>query len=84
MSEVVGYSATAAVCLTLVPQIAKTIQTKSGKDISYAMLGLNVTASVLFGVYGVMESKLPLIISGCISTAASFLRLIADGVGGRG
>lgn len=70
-TDLVGYAATVAACGTMVPQIAKVIKTGSSEDISYWMIFLSIMSSSLWGVYGLLTDKIPLVVSGVISASAS-------------
>lgn len=75
-SDFVGYAATVTTCATLFPQIVKVVKTKSGEDLSYTMLLLNTASNILWGTYGILENRLPMIIAGSI-TLTSALSLLA-------
>ena len=76
MSDVVGYMATISTCATLLPQIHKVIVSKSASDLSYSMIALNLTSDVLWTVYGTLNGKTPLIVTGVI-TASTAITLAA-------
>lgn len=75
-SDFVGYAATATTCAFLIPQIVKVVQTKKGDDLSYSMLLLNTASNVLWGTYGIMESRLPMIITGSVTLASSLTLIV--------
>lgn len=60
---IIGYLACINITLLQLPQVYKTYTTKKADDLSWGMIFLNVFASVLWFLYGVILFKLPIIIA---------------------
>lgn len=71
MYESVGYLATIVSSFILVPQIVKVIKTKKSDDLSYGMIALTMASNGLWGTYGFLNGRVPLVVSGAISMIAS-------------
>lgn len=63
MWTTVGYLAAFCGTLQLIPEIIKASKTHHLKDVSWGMLILMLTSSVLWGSYGVNIHDIPLVIS---------------------
>ncbi len=51
-TEIIGYIAAVIGTVLMVPQVIKSIQTKSAKDVSALMLGAYLVQCVLWSIYG--------------------------------
>ena len=71
MYESVGYLATIVSSFILVPQIVKVMRTKKSDDLSYGMIALTMASNGLWGTYGFLNGRVPLVVSGAISMIAS-------------
>lgn len=72
-TNIFGFIGSFLVSINLIPQIYKMIMKKSGKDISYFSLFLNILASLFMLAYA-FESKLyPVIISNTIILLSSVI-----------
>ncbi|MCU0447120.1 MAG: SemiSWEET transporter [Microscillaceae bacterium] len=60
---ILGLVAATLSTLAFIPQVIQTWQTKSAKDLSFAMFFLMFTATALWLVYGLMLSALPIIVA---------------------
>lgn len=69
MIDLIGYLAGILGMLSFIPQLIKTIKTKQANDISMGMLCLFVLTNVLYIIYGVALSLMPLVITLIFSTA---------------
>jgi len=67
VTDFVGYAATIVASTSLVPQLAKVIRTKSANDVSLGMIGMIMTASVLWHIHGWIKHDTPLRISSSIT-----------------
>ncbi len=62
LSQVLGHTATVLFTIMLIPQIIKTIRTKSVKDVSLPMFFIALTANIVALCYAMLINQLPLII----------------------
>lgn len=67
-----GFCTTVAVT----PQLYKTWKTKSVEDVSIRMFSVLTFGLILWTVYGVLNSDLPIIITNGISTTLNFIMII--------
>lgn len=74
--SIVGLSATIIGTSIMVPQIYKTIKTKSVSDISWGMLVLYFLNCLLWLVYGILISAVPLIATNGIALCISILQIL--------
>jgi len=75
INDIVGYIAGTFMTVTMIPQIIKSIKTKSVKDISSLMLILLLMGSFLWMVYGILISSLPIIIMDILALVINFTQL---------
>lgn len=71
--EFMGYVGTFLTCVTFVPQVYKTWQTKKAGDLSLAMLLIVVTSTIVWLVYAFGKMLLPVIIANAIVFVLSIL-----------
>ncbi len=62
MVEFIGYLAGFLAMISFVPQVVKTLRSKSAEDISLSMLLLTLTTNLLFVVYGIALHLMPIVI----------------------
>ncbi len=74
--NVIGYIASFFISLNLFPQILTIIKKKSGKNISYFSIVMNIIATVLMFVYSINKKLYPVIISNVVIFISSFIILI--------
>ena len=67
LKNVIGYSATVLGTSLMLPQVYKSLVTKSVKDISWGMLILYVSGCILWLIYGILISAKPLAIANGIA-----------------
>lgn len=60
---VLGLVAATLSTISFIPQVIKTWQSKSAKDLSFAMFFLLFTATALWLIYGFMIQALPIILA---------------------
>ncbi len=65
LENIIGYVACVNVTLLQLPQVVKTYQSKKADDLSWGMIFLNLFASVIWFIYGLIISKMPIIIANC-------------------
>jgi MtN3 and saliva related transmembrane protein len=63
LTELIGYAAASLGTLVMLPQVWKTIRSKSAHDVSGIMLAIYLVQNVLWFTYGLRISSWPLI--GC-------------------
>jgi len=62
MVEFIGYLAGFIAMITFLPQIVRTIKIKKSDDISLWMLSLTLLANVLYEIYAIALSLMPVIV----------------------
>ncbi len=76
-SEVLGFIAGSLVAISLLPQVIKSIKTRSTNDISLQWSVINITGQVLWICYGVVISSAALyIMSGITLVMASTMLIL--------
>lgn len=73
--NIIGYMGSFFISLNLIPQILTIIKKKSGKNISYFSLTINIIASILMLIYGIYKKLYPIIISNVVIFISCFLIL---------
>ena len=63
MIEIIGYAAGFLTTLSFLPQLLKTLRTRSTKDISLGMFLIFVIGISLWLLYGIMLKETPIIIA---------------------
>lgn len=62
MVEFIGYLAGFLAMLSFVPQVVKTVRSKSAEDISLLMLLLTLLTNLLYVVYGISLHLTPIVV----------------------
>lgn len=62
VAQTLGYLGSVISILTLIPQVVKTWRTRSVKDISGAMLGIQAVNVMVWLLYGYLLGNLPLVV----------------------
>jgi MtN3 and saliva related transmembrane protein len=75
-AQLIGLAAGTLTTIAFVPQVVKTYQSKSAKDLSLAMFLIFCTGIVLWLIYGIAINDLPVIIANSLTLALSSLLLI--------
>ncbi len=75
MVEFIGYLAGFLAMISFLPQVAKTIRSRSANDISLAMLLLTFATNVLYLIYGVALNLMPIVIMLSIMTCIVLLQI---------
>lgn len=58
-----GYIAGSFSTLSFLPQVIKSVQCRSTRDLSWVMLGMMVAGSVLWSAYGLQVGQMPILIT---------------------
>ncbi len=66
-TEIIGYSAATIGTLLMVPQVLKSIRTRSAKDISAWMLAAYLIQCALWGTYGFLLGAVPLLLCNAVA-----------------
>lgn len=74
-TEVIGWIGGIIIILINMPQLYKLYITKSGDDLSYYTIILDILGSSFLGTYGILINKLPIIISNIIIIILAILIL---------
>lgn len=69
LATLIGLAAAFCTTVAYLPQVLKAWRSKSTSDISLAMFTLMVTGIMLWLIYGLMLSDLPLILSNAVTLA---------------
>jgi len=73
---VIGLIAAALTTTAFVPQVVKSLKTKSAKDLSLGMFAMFCCGVFLWLVYGILNEDLPLILSNTITLLLAITLLI--------
>ena len=76
MVDFIGYLAGFLAMMSFLPQVIKTVQTRSAKDISLAMLILTFVTNILYLIYGIALSLTPVVVMISIMTFIVLLQII--------
>lgn len=69
--EILGYAAGAVTCLTFLPQVIKTWQSKSAKDVSMGMFLIAAANEVMWIVYGALLNNWVIILTNAVVLSMS-------------
>ena len=75
-TQVIGLAAGVCTATSLIPQVVKTIREKKAEDVSLAMLLVLATGIVLWIVYGIKKSDLPIIATNAFSLLVNITMVI--------
>ncbi len=67
LTELVGYSAGFCTTVAFIPQVIRSVKTRSTKDISLLMLVLFATGLTLWTIYGLCEDRPPIVAANVIT-----------------
>ena len=70
-TQLLGYAAGVITTISFIPQLIRLVKTKSGKDISFAMMLLFSTGVLAWLIYGVLTLSLPIIIANSLTLLIS-------------
>lgn len=66
INQIIGYSASTCLIITLMPQLIKTYKEKHVEDISIGFILLNLLTSILFLIYGILIEQGPIMFANSI------------------
>lgn len=75
ITDIIGYAAAVIGTSLMLPQVIKSLKTKSVKDLSYLTLILYFFNCLLWGIYGFLIMAIPIIICNSIALAISIFQL---------
>lgn len=75
-TDIIGYIAAAIGTVLMLPQVIKSVRTKSAKDISSLMLAAYLLQCVLWDVYGFLLGAIPLMICNSIAFCIGLFQAI--------
>ena len=75
MVEFIGYLAGFLAMISFLPQVIKTLKTRSANDISMAMLLLTFATNILYLIYGIALSLTPITVMISIMTVIVILQI---------
>jgi MtN3 and saliva related transmembrane protein len=61
VTKIIGYSAALLTTISFLPQVIRTIRTRSARDLSIGMLVLFLAGIGMWLVYGLMTNQMPII-----------------------
>lgn len=76
MTELIGSFAGACTTLSLVPQVIKTLKTKSTKDVSLGMFVIFTLGVILWLVYGFLTASISMIVANSLTFVLAAVILI--------
>ena len=74
--EILGYISATLTTIAFVPQILKTLKTKSAKDVSMGMFVLFTSGVFLWIIYGLLTDTKPVFISNIIILCLALTQII--------
>jgi len=75
MVEFIGYLAGFIAMVSFLPQVVKTLRSRSAQDISLAMLFLTFLTNILYLIYGIALKLTPIIVMLSIMTVIVLLQI---------
>ena len=82
MIDILGYVSATITTIAFLPQIIKTIETKSAKDVSMGMFVLFTVGVFLWVVYGFLTKTMPVLIANivifCLAVTQILLKIKYD------
>jgi len=75
LRDIIGYLAGALTTISFLPQVLKSLRTRRMEDFNLLFLLLMIVGLVMWTVYGLMESQLPLIVANVITLALNIILL---------
>jgi len=74
--ELIGYSAGFLIACTMIPQIIRSIRTKSVRDVSIYMILVFIVGLFLWTIYGILIRSIPIIISDGFGCCIGIIQLV--------
>ena len=75
LTQIIGYAAAVAGTSIMIPQVIKSLKTKSVKDISLGMLGIYVINCILWIIYGFLIESYPVIVANAFAGSVVLFQL---------
>lgn len=75
-NEIIGFIGGILLSIQLLPQIIKSIKTKSTKDISYIFLVTSILGSIIMIIYGFLVNSISIIITLLVSCILKIILLL--------
>lgn len=76
ITDFLGYFAAIITTIAFLPQIIKTVKTKSAKDVSMGMFILFTTGVFLWIVYGILTKTYPVLIANAVIFCLALTQII--------
>lgn len=76
MIDVLGYTSATLTTIAFLPQIIKTVQTKSAKDVSMGMFVLFTIGVFLWIIYGILTRTYPVLIANAVIFCLALSQII--------
>lgn len=73
LTNIFGYIGSFLISVNLIPQIVRTIQKKSSKNMSYITLWINLLACFFMLIYGYEKNLYPIIISNSVIALSTII-----------
>lgn len=77
--NIIGFTAGFLMAITMIPQIIKSLKTKSVEDISLLMIIIYIVSAFLWMIYGILIKSLPVAITDgfafCVSSIQLFIKI---------
>lgn len=74
--EILGYISATLTTIAFLPQIIKTLKTKSAKDVSMGMFVLFTTGVFLWIIYGALTNTMPVLIANAVIFCLALTQII--------
>ena len=75
-TQLIGLAAGICTACSLLPQVIKTLKEKKAEDVSLGMLFLLQAGLILWIVYGVKRSDMPIILTNCFSLLVNIVMVV--------
>ena len=67
ITEAIGYAAAFLTTTSFLPQVIRTIKTKSARDLSYGMLLILIAGLISWLVFGLIRHQMPIILANSVT-----------------
>jgi MtN3 and saliva related transmembrane protein len=74
--QIIGLAAGTLTTVSFLPQVIRTIQTRSARDISLGMVCFLLAGLILWLTYGIMASAWPIILANAVTIALALVLLV--------
>jgi uncharacterized protein with PQ loop repeat len=75
--DLVGYAAGSAAMVIMVPQLLKTLRLRSSDEVSVMSICFIALANLLWGIYGSIIGRMPMIVMNAVGIAVNIATLAA-------